>query len=63
MRMPHLLNTSNFKRDTHSIFLRHAFHYVRSSASRRISADFEARLFEQIGMRWSIIIGDLAVVE
>ncbi|KAJ3196625.1 hypothetical protein HK101_008306 [Irineochytrium annulatum] len=63
LRISSLLNTSNLKRDTHELFLRHAFFYIRASAVRRLGSEFENRLFDQIMLRWSIIIGDLAVVD
>ncbi|KAI9332311.1 hypothetical protein DFJ73DRAFT_897510 [Zopfochytrium polystomum] len=63
IRITDRLTMASLKRDTHTLFLKHAFHYVRNSASRRVTLDFEARLFEQIGMRWAIVVGDLASVD
>ncbi|KAJ3102961.1 hypothetical protein HDU97_000200 [Phlyctochytrium planicorne] len=63
LRISKLLNTSNLKRDTHELFLRHAFFYIRSASTRRPGVDIENKLFEEVMVRWSIIIGDLAVVD
>ncbi|KAJ3416658.1 hypothetical protein HDV05_000488 [Chytridiales sp. JEL 0842] len=63
IRFTNLLNTSNLKRDTHTLMIKHAFFYMRSAASKRVNAEYEARMFEQIGLRWSIIVGDLAALD
>ncbi|KAJ3113889.1 hypothetical protein HDU96_002802 [Phlyctochytrium bullatum] len=63
LKISNMLNTSNLKRDTHELFLRHAFFYIRGASTRRPGVDIENKLFEEVMLRWSIIIGDLAVVE
>ncbi|KAI9360796.1 hypothetical protein DFJ73DRAFT_59013 [Zopfochytrium polystomum] len=63
IRITNQLTMASLKRDTHTLFLKHAFQYVRSSATRRLTVDFEAKLFEQIGVRWSVVIGDLSCID
>ncbi|KAJ3220359.1 hypothetical protein HDU67_000026 [Dinochytrium kinnereticum] len=63
LRISKMLNTSNLKRDTHELFLRHAFFYIRTASARRPGVDIENKLFEEVMVRWSIVIGDLAIVD
>ncbi|KAI8622831.1 hypothetical protein BC830DRAFT_1223695 [Chytriomyces sp. MP71] len=50
------------KKETLSLFVKHAFTYLKASATKKLSMEHEAKIFEKITQRWAIIIGDLAVV-
>ncbi|KAJ3288624.1 hypothetical protein HK104_008062 [Borealophlyctis nickersoniae] len=62
MELTAQMSSNDFTRDTLRLVLRHAFFYLRAAAFRRFG-ELEGKLFEQIIVRWSIILGDVAVVE
>ncbi|KAI9352177.1 hypothetical protein BDR26DRAFT_929634 [Obelidium mucronatum] len=62
IRISHKFNETIIKRETNTLFIKHAFSYFKTASLRRLAIDHEAKVFEKISTRWAIIIGDLSVV-
>ncbi|KAJ3069221.1 hypothetical protein HDU98_007718 [Podochytrium sp. JEL0797] len=62
IRISHKFNEFIITRETHSLFVNHAFSYFKTASLRRLAMDHEAKMFEKISVRWAIIIGDLSLI-
>ncbi|KAJ1334487.1 hypothetical protein BSLG_007642 [Batrachochytrium salamandrivorans] len=55
-----LTTSTDVRRETHDLILRHAFNYFHYMSLRRMNLDTEGRIFEKIFIRLSVAIGDVA---
>ncbi|KAJ3135053.1 hypothetical protein HK100_003069 [Physocladia obscura] len=62
VRVSSRFNESMIKKDTHTLFVKHAFSFLKTASLKRLAMDHEAKMFEKITARWAIILGDLSVV-